>query len=511
MRHLPRRFTQLTTKINPRQTIPSRNVATASAQKREGTIADAFASLSGQKFEPLEPRFAAIKQDLIQGHEEAIHASWIRLLDQLRTETETIAKLGSNIVPQINFTDLANPSASFNHEYRKRGVAVVRGVLPENDALDLKADIRRYVAANPHTKAFPADNPQVYELYWSPSQIRARSHPSMLATHRFLLSYWHSASPAAQISSEPILYADRLRIRSPGDAKFALGPHIDGGGPERWEPSGYGLGKTYNAVFRGDWEAYDAWESSCRLPVESDLYAGAGACSAFRMAQGWLSVSHTGPNEGTLLVNPLLSLATAYVLLRPFFTPKTAPAGLLEGKASADELQDEQFLRADNWVLETPASSWLQGATPGRGQELSPALHPHLKLDQTMVHVPKVAPGDYVAWHCDTIHAVDKVHNGKGDSSVMYIPACPLTERNAKYLARQRDAFLQGIPAPDFPGGEGESRHVGRPGVADVAQVNDKAGMRAFGLERWNSEQEGLSEGEKKMLQIANETLGFAV
>lgn len=42
------------------------------------------------------------------------------------------------------------------------------------------------------------------------------------------------------------------------------------------------------------------------------------------------------------------------------------------------------------------------------------------------------------------IHAVDSIHAGKSDSSVLYIPSCPLTELNAHGLARQRDAFLKG-------------------------------------------------------------------
>lgn len=62
----------------------------------------------------------------------------------------------------------------------------------------------------------------------------------------------------------------------------------------------------------------------------------------------------------------------------------------------------DTFLDPKNWRLEKETSSRLQGATPGYGQELSAALHPHLELDKTMVHVPKIAPGDYVAWHCDS-------------------------------------------------------------------------------------------------------------
>ena len=46
------------------------------------------------------------------------------------------------------------------------------------------------------------------------------------------------------------------------------------------------------------------------------------------------------------------------------------------------------------------------------------------------------------------IHAVDKFHAGVNDSSVMYIPCCPLTEANAKYLVRQREAFADGRSRP---------------------------------------------------------------
>ena len=157
-------------------------------------------------------------------------------------------------------------------------------------------------------------------------------------------------------------------------------------------------------------------------------------------------MSHTGPGEGTLLVNPLLSLSTAYYLLRPFFTPVSTAGILCPGQGQ--EQYSPEFLKPSNWKLEDsdlnptgPSGGFtptLQGAWPGHGQELTPTWHPHLDLPNTMVHVPRIAPGDYVAWHCDTIHAVDKTHAGKADSSVLYIPACPMTEDNANYLVRQR-------------------------------------------------------------------------
>lgn len=323
----------------------------------------------------------------------------------------------------------------------------------------------------------------------------------MLKTQRFLMSYYQTNSPHAACStSQPLTYADRLRIRKPGDAGFALGPHIDGGSVERWEKNGYGAGHVYDQIFEGNWENFDPWELSTRLHAVQDLYNGAGACTMFRMYQGWLSISHTGPKEGTLLVNPLLALSTAYYLLRPFFTPKSTPL-------TASEDLDPAYLEPSNWTLEQePITSNLHGAWPGHGQELSHAWHPHLNLPHTMVHVPKIAPGDYVAWHCDTIHAVDKVHAGSGDSSVLYIPACPTTETNLNYLRGQRQCFIDGLPPHDFPGGQGESQHVGRPGEDELKQLSGLEGLRAFGFAAFD-QSIAKSEGEAKILGYGNELL----
>ncbi|THW04271.1 DUF1479-domain-containing protein [Aureobasidium pullulans] len=482
-----------------------RTAATTTSGKAEGTIADSFASLSGQQFEALEPRFATVKENLIKGNEQAVKASWERLLSTLKNEVKEIKRMGSSIVPQIDFEDIDNPSERFNSEYRKRGVAVIKGAIPEAEALQMKEDLKEYITANPQTKSFSS---QVYELYWSKSQIRTRGHPNLLKAQQFLLSYWHSKDPNALFSDLPISYCDRLRMREPGDAKFALGPHVDGGSCERWEETGYGKGQVYKDIWQGDWEKYDPWESSSRLPVESDLYQGAGACSAFRAAQGWLSMSHTSAFEGTLLVNPLLQLATAYFLLRPFFTPRTGPSTQVSVNGALEQANTEEYLSLENWKLEDKPSSWLQGANLGRGQELNALLHPHLNLPETMVHIPKVQPGDYVVWHCDGIHAVDKTHAGKSDSSVLYIPACPLTERNAEYLVRQRDCFLRGTPSPDFPGGVGEGQHVGRAFQEDIAAVSGVDGLRAMGLERFD-EGAGRTPGEKQVMASANRILGF--
>jgi hypothetical protein len=103
---------------------------------------------------------------------------------------------------------------------------------------------------------------------------------------------------------------------------------------------------------------------------------------------------------------------------------------------------------------------------------------------------------------------VDKVHLGTLDSSVLYIPVCPTTESNASYLARQRDAFLSGVPGPDFPGGRGEADHVGRPTQSYLNSQVSLEGLRAMGLEKLVAT-ESDTIGARKVVDKANAVLGF--
>ncbi|KAI2607829.1 DUF1479-domain-containing protein [Hypoxylon sp. NC1633] len=475
--------------------------ATRAAQiKREGDISDSFVSLSGTIRPPLPQRFLELKRALVGGHEDRVIDGWNRLLAELQRDNKLTSERGHQIVPTLNFQDLDADLIRLRGEIQKRGVAVIKGVLPEDEARSFKTCIEEYVAQNPQTKAFPPDHPQVYELYWSTSQVRGRAHPNLLRVQKALMSIWHTSDPNSAISmSQPLSYADRLRIRQPGDVSFALGPHMDGGSVERWELNGYGRGRVYNKIFEGSWEDYDPWDASTRVSAVTDNYNGLGACSMFRMFQGWLSMSNTKPFEGTLMVKPALKLSTAYLLLRPFFRPIK----------EVDHVSLDEYLAVENWEFAgADMTSELQGATQGHGQELSAALHPHLDLENSMIHVPSVKPGDYVVWHCDTIHAVDKVHKGISDSSVLYIPVCPVTELNAKYLVRQKEAFINGTPGPDFPGGQGESSHVDRSTESYLRSHATSEGLRASGFEKLVPSAADTF-GAKSVVSLANGILGF--
>lgn len=123
-----------------------------SGAKKEGDISDAFASLAGIEQTPLPDRFRQLKCDLVKGNETRIQAAWAGLLEDLKKENRTIAKERSNVIPEIEFEKLESGLDSIHDEVRKRGVLVVRGVVPESEARGYKSELEEYIRKNPSTR-----------------------------------------------------------------------------------------------------------------------------------------------------------------------------------------------------------------------------------------------------------------------------------------------------------------------------------------------------------------------
>ncbi len=241
-------------------------------------------------------------------------------------------------------------------------------------------------------------------------------------------------------------------------------------------------------------------QSSTRLGVTSDLYHKASACSIFRMFQGWLALNPIPSGPGSVQVCPLPRLATAYFLLRPFFSP--SPSSTTTPTTTTTHPEPDEA----DWPFNHTQNSILHGALPSYAQELNPTLHPHLQLERSLVPVPRLEPGDYLVWHPDLVHSITAppaTTVAATTLSALYLPACPLTQTNALYLARQRKTFLLGRPGPDFGGGRGESEHAGRPGVQEVNDAGGDDGLRAMGLLPWD-EEESDEDREREVLAMAN-------
>ena len=299
----------------------------------------------------------------------------------------------------------------------------------------------------------------MYNIYYSPTQVAARSHPNQLKVQQVLNGWWHGSSGTA--SSNPLSYADAVRIRPPGIPFYGLGPHIDAGSLARWADPTYR--SVYSPVWEGHPEDLDLYDLDKRKDAKQAIFDGAGHSRVLRAFQGWTALTSAGPGEGSLMLYPSLKWEVAYFMLRPFFRPP----------------QDGDVMNAEKWTidLETP---WFPGTFRGNSQRLSPTSHPHLRLQECMVNIPKMEPGDTVWWHADMCHAVEVDHNGDHDASVAYIAATPTTEVNKKYTKAQLKDFLEGRAPEDFRhelrtvSNEGEFKgFVGEAGI--LSQVGRKA------------------------------------
>ncbi|CAN6674327.1 hypothetical protein TRVA0_051S00958 [Trichomonascus vanleenenianus] len=485
-----------------------RTAMTGSAAKdpTAGDISSSFPSLSGLTVGALDESYKAVQTRIFNGREDKLKESWNSLLNKLEEEVARVRKHGNAVIPQIDVSDLkrdATGNVTFDEEHqaliRKTGVAIVRNVIPQKEARQWKYDLDEYIKNNP-VISFPKENPTVFELYWSKPQLAGRSIQNSIDVQKALNNLWHTSSTTPQMIStnSPLTYADRLRIRQPGNSKFSLGPHVDTGGIERWEDLEYS--KVYDKIFEGKWEEFDPFDYNHRLTARSDLHQQAGQCSMFRMFQGWLSMSSSGPGQGSLKVNPFLKEAASYLLLRPFFAPQTA----IKSPGANYEITDNNL--DVPWEF-TGGTSCFPNTMPGYSQEMTHISHPHLHLSDTMVSIPHMNPGDYVAWHCDTIHQVEGEHGGMSDASVLYIPACPLTESNLEHLVEIRKHFYELAPGPDFPqnGGIGESKFIG---VGTVDDIKSTDGKRAMGVGEVPFDVNAAqNEGERKMYELANRTL----
>ncbi|KAG6914834.1 hypothetical protein DXG01_015055 [Tephrocybe rancida] len=434
--------------------------------------------------DPLPPRFADLKREIAASYpnfKERVTKAWGEIIAQLKVINAEIADTGPEYIPQINFADLNKLTAEQIATVKRRGSVVIRDVVPDAEAILWKQQLKDFSKANPDAIGIPEDNKQFYMLYWTKPQVEARSHPNLLAASTWLNNLYHTGANNSPIQgvdlSTPLTYADRFRIRLPGISWDLHPPHVDGGTIERWEDPAFR--QCFASILSGDWRSHDPYELQGRVAASNSRYdrpeqvkhliKGFDRASVFRTFQGWLAMSETGPTQGTLRVYPDVLLSNSYLILRPFFRP-TLPA------------DSPDFLKAESWEFDisTPEFPGIFPRDGGYyGPRPTPALHPHLELEKTMTSVPKVYPGDTVFWHGDVIHAVEQEHTGTGDSSVMYIPAVPLTPLNQKYIERQRETFLKGDCPPDFPKGPGEASFIG---VGKTEDILAPAGRRAMGL-----------------------------
>ncbi|KAK0206201.1 hypothetical protein DFS33DRAFT_1256512 [Desarmillaria ectypa] len=386
-----------------------------------------------------------IKEEIASSYpnfEERVTQAWTDILVELKKVTQKISAGGSEFIPQVQFSELQSLPADKIAEIRRKGCLVIKDVIDDAQAIAWRKSLEDFISTNPDADGFPHDDKQFFQLYWTKSQLEARSHPNVLAASAWLNSLYHAEAgqrPGGVDLSSPLSYADRFRIRHPGTVWTTFPPHVDGTLIERWEDPSFR--SCFADIFSGQWRKHDPFALAGRVNAQNSLHGRPNQSSIFRAFQGWLAMSETAPTEGTLKVFPDLLLSNPYLILRPFFRLLVAP-------------DSEEVWNPQSWAFDV-SSADFPGLFPRdggwSGPLPTPELHPNLLLEETMTSVPKVYPGDAVFWHGDLIHSVEKDHTGHCDSAVMYIAAVPTTPLNHAYIERQKESFLKAVTPPDYP------------------------------------------------------------
>ena len=248
---------------------------------------------------------------------------------QMKTEVEEITAArdrGETIWPVIDYADIEAGTVTEEARalLRRRGCLVVRGHFDREQALRWDRDIVRYVDSNNFFENYrgPADDffgsvgskPEIYPIYWSPTQMQARQDDRMAQVQRFLNRLWKHESEGAQWfdPNRDSLYPDRIRRRPEGADSAGLGTHLDPGNLDLWMTEAYQ--KAFRHLFDGTIEQYDPWDAAYR--TAGPQYPGTTMCSAFRTFQGWTALSDMAHDQGVLHTVPIPA-AMAYLMLRP--------------------------------------------------------------------------------------------------------------------------------------------------------------------------------------------------
>ncbi len=376
---------------------------------------------------------------------------------RVRAQVEQVAAQkgrGDTVWPVVDYADIAAGTVTSDElaRLRQRGCLIVRGHFDREQALGWDQDIVSYVESNRFFETYrgPGDDffgsvgskPEIYPIYWSPAQMQARQSDRMARVQAFLNAQWISQSDGVQWfdPQRDSLYPDRIRRRPAGADSAGLGAHLDPGTLDLWMTQANQ--RAFRHLFDGTIEAYDPWDAAHR--TAGPQYPGTTMCSAFRTFQGWTALSDMDHDQGVLHTVPIPE-AMGYLMLRPLLS----------------DVPDDDMCRVTTNKVFPVSDTW----------------HP-LLLD-ALTGIPDVRAGDSVWWHCDMIHSVAPVQNQKGWGNVMYIPAAPWCQRNERYAAAVREAFMSGTSPSDFPA---ESYERDWPNRFQLRDLN-RAGRRGLGLE----------------------------
>ena len=344
---------------------------------------------------------------------------------------------GQAVIPETSLAQLRQRGFSQAEEklIRQRGCVIVRGTVSGSQAEQWNQSLEEYLRVNRYYEELNeaieqgsprAKHPNMLDIYWSRTQLEIRQSPDLLEAIQHLNTLWTIADEGTGSFNpqQTYSYADRVRIRQPGDEVHGLSPHVDSCSLEAWFNS-QTIWATYQTLLNGDWSGFNPFDAVNRVQTERKPYKE--SCGMFRTYQGWMALTPQGTDCGTLQLVPS-SRCVAWM----FF----------------NMLQSSR--RNEEQVSPIPSEAYI--------------LHQekHAKLIKGLCSLPDMLPGDTVWWHPDVVHAVEHTNRSDIPSTVAYIGAAPDCQRNRDYASEQFARFKNGLSPPDFPATHIETDYLDR-------------------------------------------------
>lgn len=436
-------------------------------------------------------KFSNLKKSIIKPENvEKVKDSWKRLLMAIDEMAEEIKKEKENFIPDIDWQTIKDNNGEVPENvaelFKTRGALIVRNVVDRETCEKWKDSMQDFVTKHPEVGGYPKPITNWF-AFWTEGEVQGRSHQEVIDLMKVMGKFFYAEDDTLPVDRDSqVVYPDAFRIRPPGQLTN-LDLHLDAGSIERWEDPVYR--ELYGPILEGRWEEFEPWKLDERAFAKTDLYSHLTsrptATSAFRALQGWLALSDVKSGEGTIRILPNIKMVNAYSILRPF------------------------FWRDDGEIdLETPK---FPGVIVGSGQFFcGEETHPHLRQLETVYNIPYANTGDYVFWHCDVAHEVDKVHNGDHDSSVFFNAYCPLCPYNIDNMIATREAFKKAVAPRDFIKDSSISaiyENAFEDHGARMENILTKDGMRGMGFEEFDTDEPNLTEGQIKVRKMANKAM----
>lgn len=181
-----------------------------------------------------DPNYAKTKATIIDEFGETnLRKSWLKTCEALKSITSELETKGNEVIPILHISEVLSNTvpSSTKDEIRARGAFVVREVIPREETEKAFEELKEYVygeANKGKVGGWPEATPSILRLYNSPTQNKLRSHGNQVKLMRWINELWDwegkEGPEKGEVSAEPLVYADAVRIRPPHQPFLGLGP-----------------------------------------------------------------------------------------------------------------------------------------------------------------------------------------------------------------------------------------------------------------------------------------------